>query len=178
VVLIGMKAWYLSAEQWSPAQRGRELTVYIFKHHYSYTVAQHQFPLERDNPDLYLGPELEVYSAVFWFTFVREAERRLAALCVRTRGCADGDLPLPVCTFLSLRNEAFVKARASRARVRNDDDDDDDDKNNDPDMDAGANDASDIDVTLVYPPNDRGWNAAAHTNPFLDVVFFLFRCGK
>lgn len=28
---------------------------------------------------------------------------------------------------------------------------------------------------LCYPPNDAGWNAARHPNPFLELIFFLQR---
>lgn len=93
---------------------------------------------------MYLGMQQEIYEAPFWFTFIREAERRLAERGVRSRGCAEGDFPLPNCEYASLRNEAFVSVE----------------KGKDP----------------IYPPNDKGWNAANHPCPFLDVMFFLKHC--
>jgi hypothetical protein len=59
--------------------------------------------------DMYLGPELhEVYTAPFWYSFIVQAEARLTALGVRSRGVASGDLALPGCRYASLRNEAYV----------------------------------------------------------------------
>lgn len=78
---------------------------------------------------------MEVYGPPFWYSFILEAERRLASGGVRSEGVADGDLGLPGCTYASLRNEAFVDGS--------------------------------------YPPNNRGWNAVNHHNPFLKVIFFL-----
>ncbi len=108
---IGMKIFCLNKEEWSEQQRGRELTVYLFNYHYSYHgYMQGMIPEVPDN-EFYLGQELEIYGTAFWFTFIKEAERRLSAAGIRGRGCADGDFALPGCTFASLRNEAFVKIK-------------------------------------------------------------------
>ncbi len=107
---IGMKATYLKQDEWSSSQRGREITIYVFSSDSSYKgymeeIASDDLPFS----NFYLGKELEIYSTVFWFNFVMEAERRLLLHGVEARGCADGDLALPNCKYLSLRNEAFVK---------------------------------------------------------------------
>lgn len=117
-----------------------------------------------------------MYGSPFWCTFVRELERRLLTLQVKTRGCADGDLALPGCVYTSLRNEAYVRVSTRKRNNRNkrnknkDNDDDDDDKNNcDNDDDDDDPDSDE----LQYPPNSVGWNAASHPNPFLDVIYML-----
>jgi hypothetical protein len=62
------------------------------------------------DPQIFLDPNYEeIYSTPFWYTFIREAERRLSALNVKSRNVAIGDLKLPHCEYASLRNEAFVK---------------------------------------------------------------------
>ena len=59
--------------------------------------------------DLYLGHELgHVYNTPFWFNFVKEAEIRMEAIGAESRGVVDGDLALPGCNYISLRNEAYV----------------------------------------------------------------------
>src|SRR3989338_3274000 len=104
---IGMKATTLSAAQWSPSQRGRELPVYLFRYHSSF-AGYMQGAVAGQDHEFYIGPEYaEIYSSVFWFTFITQAESRLLLAGVRSRGVADGDLPLPNCTFASLRNEAL-----------------------------------------------------------------------
>eukprot|EP00039_Didymoeca_costata_P016444 m.296784 g.296784 ORF g.296784 m.296784 type:complete len:346 (+) comp16393_c8_seq4:154-1191(+) len=104
---VGMKATYIPASEWSEGQRGREITVYIFVHNYSYKgYMQNVFP-DIDHM-LYLGPEIAIYESPYWISFILEAERRLTKAGIRSRGVADGDLGLPGCTFASLRNEAFV----------------------------------------------------------------------
>lgn len=106
---FGMKAVEMPEEHWSAAQRGREITVYLFVFHHSYRGYM-QGVLEGMDAELYLGSEWDaLYGPVYWFTFIREAERRLSALGVRSRGCAVGDFPLPGCRYTSLRNEAFVR---------------------------------------------------------------------
>lgn len=142
---IGMKATYLDARQWGESQRGREVTVYIYKWHYSYNGYMQGVVDGRDH-DFFMDQSLsEIYSCPFWFNFIRTAERRLAHEGVRSRGVADGDLQLPGCVYTSLRNESFVKDPAK----------------------------CETDTDKVYPPNSCGWNAAGHPNPFVDVIFFL-----
>lgn len=105
----GMKAVEMSPESWSEGQRGREITVYLFVFDLSYKGYMQGVMPELD-PSIWLGQEFDaVFGAVHWFTFIAEAERRLSALGVRSRGCARGDLALPNCKYASLRNEAFVK---------------------------------------------------------------------
>lgn len=144
---IGMKATVLEEGGWSEGQRGREITVYIFKFDTRFRGYMQGVIPELDH-ELFLGSEVETYLAPFWFTFIREAERRLQLAGIRSRGVADGDLALPSCIYASLRNEAFVPI----PKV----------------LENGTTTKE-----LVYPPNHTGWNAARHPNPFLDVIFFL-----
>lgn len=144
---IGMKATYHTGDQWPDAQRGRELTVYIYKWHHSYNGYMQGVADGAHDHDFFMDQALsEVYSCPFWFNFIRTAEERLAKAGVRSRGVASGDLALPGCAFASLRNEAFV-------------------------LDPTKPDTNPHEK--VYPPNACGWNAAGHPNPFVDVIFFL-----
>jgi hypothetical protein len=63
-----------------------------------------------EEAEYYLGQEFQaVYSSSFWYDFIAKAEKRLTAVGIRSNGgVADGDLPLPSCRYISLRNEAFV----------------------------------------------------------------------
>lgn len=97
---IGMKVSYMKPEEWSPSQRGRELTVYIYSHDPRYTSKMFAFL-----PSHPLGPHLE-WPAEKWLTFIAEAEQALESAGVRSRGIADGDFPLG--KYASIRNEAFV----------------------------------------------------------------------
>jgi len=108
---IGMKATTISEEDWSPQQRGREITVYLFQYSYCYGPGGPMMGLvPEEDHTFYIGREVEgIFTAPFWFTWIQEAEARLAAAGVRSRGTADGDLALPGCVYASLRNEAFVK---------------------------------------------------------------------
>jgi len=143
---IGMKATVLSADAWPQYQRGRELTVYIYKWHHSYKDYMQGFANGEHDHDFFMDQSLsEIYSCPFWFNFIRTAEKRLSTAGVRSRGVADGDLGLPGCVYASLRNEAFINDPAK------------------PEANAEQ----------VYPPNECGWNAARHSNPFIDVIFFL-----
>jgi len=104
---FGMKAVAGEAfENWPERQRGRELTVYIFQHHAAYADGG---PMMGSCPgqehEFWLGPEFERES-FFWADFVQDAEKKLAAAGVRSRGVADGDFPLG--KYASIRNEAFV----------------------------------------------------------------------
>jgi hypothetical protein len=146
---------------------------------------------------IHLGNEWEgVYNTPFWFTFITEAERRLSAAGISSRGTADGDLRLPTCCYASLRNEAYVSVpvavhepgssatgttesvgvaapttdahtafsplTASQEVVES------------AVMPPPAPEtAPRTRMELVYPPNSMGWNAAAHRNPYLDLIFFL-----
>lgn len=106
---IGMKATILDKTTWSESQRGREITVYIFSSCNAYTKHYYYEDGTLD-PIFYLGEELNViYNSMFWFTYILEAEKRLSGAKIRSRGVADGDLPLPGCQYASLRNETFIK---------------------------------------------------------------------
>ena len=90
-----------------------------------------------------LRPE-DAHPRAFWRDFVARAERELAAAGVRNRGCADGDLSLG--TYASLRNEAFVPARAAWALP-----------SSWMGIDQGC---AQVEGQYVYPPNVAGYNAA------------------
>ena len=97
--LFCRKATILDADNWSDGQRGREITIYIFKNDRAYQGYM-QGVTEFDH-EFFLGRECEVYTAPFWVTFILELEARLSNAGVRTRGVAIGDLPLPGCTYLT-----------------------------------------------------------------------------
>lgn len=147
---IGMKATYMNETQWSAKQRGREITVYIYAFHHTYRGYMQDVVADHDH-EFYLGAEAPFfYNTPFWYTFIIEAERRLQLNNIRSRGVADGDLLLPSCIYTSLRNEAYVSQ-----------------------LDPGTSSPDLVRISLVYPPNDAGWNAAKHINPMLEVIFFL-----
>eukprot|EP00440_Ansanella_granifera_P008362 gb/GFBE01009059.1/.p1 GENE.gb/GFBE01009059.1/~~gb/GFBE01009059.1/.p1 ORF type:complete len:275 (+),score=47.37 gb/GFBE01009059.1/:1-825(+) len=135
---FGMKAISGDAlDSWPEGQRGRELTVYIFQHHAAYDGGGPMMGLcPGKEHNFWLGPEFERDSD-FWEDFIQEAEVKLAAAGVRSRGCADGDLPLG--HYASLRNEAFVLASLA--------------------------DPFQAPQYFIYPPNESGWNAAGHSCP-------------
>ena len=153
---IGMKARY---SRWADmGQRGRELTVYIYTFTDEFDVGHPGGPMDGCSPPgeehkHYLGREYEAYyTPRFWFQFITEAERRLAAAGLRSAGLANGDLPLPGCRYCSLRNEAYVF-------VEN------------PDWAEGMRD--ELRQQLEYPPNATGWNARGHPNIFEDCIQLL-----
>ena len=128
--------------------------------------------------DLYLGPELhDVYTAPFWYNFITLAECRLSAIGVQSRGVAVGDLKLPGCTYASLRNEAYIRVPIVEPLVAFNNDNGEEKKDEDLEQVMSATNFPTVPIApamkLVYPPNDCGWNAARHINPFLDVIFFL-----
>mmetsp|Transcript_38004 Transcript_38004/g.98357 ORF Transcript_38004/g.98357 Transcript_38004/m.98357 type:complete len:282 (-) Transcript_38004:125-970(-) len=138
---FGMKAVAGEAlASWPRAQRGREITIYIFQHDPAYINggpmvdlcppgAEHRF---------WLGPEFE-RDAGFWSRLIGEGEQRLQAAGVRNHGgFAHGDLPLSG-RYASVRNEAFVLMQ-----------------------DAGERREG---MSYIYPPNHAGWNAAGHPCP-------------
>ena len=135
----------LGRGRWPAGQRGREITLYMFTHAREFgsrggpCVAN--LPPNEPRQPFWLSPEFE-RSGAFWRGVVRDAERRLRAHGVESRGCADGDLPLG--RYASLRNEAFVRwTRGDRKR---------------PGPQA-------LPAPFVYPPNEAGWNAARHPLP-------------
>jgi hypothetical protein len=148
---------------------------------------------------IHLGSEWEgVYNTPFWFTFITEAERRLSAAGISSRGTADGDLRLPACCYASLRNEAYVSVpvaiHESGSSVDSATATSESVGLAAPTTDAhtafspltasqevaaavtpppASESAPRTRMELVYPPNSMGWNAAAHRNPYLDLIFFL-----
>lgn len=109
---FGMKAVAGEAfESWPPEQRGREITVYIFQNHAAYNGGGPMMGYCPGNEhNFWLGPEFE-RAPDFWSHFVEEAEQRLSAANIRSRGLAHGDLKLG--HYASLRNEAFIFEAAS-----------------------------------------------------------------
>eukprot|EP00300_Choanocystis_sp_HF-7_P025364 c27163_g1_i1.p1 GENE.c27163_g1_i1~~c27163_g1_i1.p1 ORF type:complete len:284 (-),score=31.36 c27163_g1_i1:79-849(-) len=97
----GMKVTYAEPESWPEMQRGREITVYIYRHDERYSKSE--VP-----PNLRLTPDLEQTSEQIW-SFIRDCERALHGHGIRSRGCAGGDRPLG--KYASLRNEAYVMTR-------------------------------------------------------------------
>ena len=169
---------------WPAGQRGREITVYIFKYCHQYGNG----PMDNlgdpgTNHIYHLSPEFEAgYDSAFWFDFIRRAERALATAGVRSRGTADGDLALPTCRYASLRNEAFCMAPSYSHPV------------SDCNSASYLNRPTDTHVELEdlsvpvpvsvsvpdqhrqemqYPPNNKGWNAAGHFNPLSRVISCL-----
>lgn len=138
--------------------------------------------------DLYLGTEYDqIYNSPFWYRLIKEIEKRCLFLGIRSRGVADGDLALPGCHYVSLRNEAYISiptsipipiintntsTTTSPTLFSSNLNEDSKSENN-----IESNLINEITQTqrysLVYPPNSYGWNAANHPNPMLDVIFFL-----
>jgi hypothetical protein len=178
---IGLKATTLTSEHWSDGQRGREITIYIYRYHHSYRGYMQGVIPEHDH-ELYLGTEYDqIYTTPFWFNFVREVERRCAMIGIRSRGVADGDLLLPGCGYVSLRNEAFVPILfpvpadltpiAREAQGQEESEEETEEEQRDDPIIA-------MRTQLVYPPNHLGWNAANYPNPLLDLLFFLRQCQR
>jgi hypothetical protein len=119
-----MKATYVPKESWPEMQRGRELTVYVYRHS-DHDVFADGGPMARalfdshkaesgskgvDDEDLaswWLDDCFEQTNE-FWEPFIRETEHRLLQHGIGTRGCADGDLALGG-EYASIRNEAFIR---------------------------------------------------------------------
>ena len=136
--------------------------------------------------DLYLGTEYDqIYNTPFWYQLIRQIEKRCLFLGIRSRGVADGDLTLPGCHFVSLRNEAYIPILSSiPIQVINTTSQSNlisninSDTNEELKLETKSETIIEIPTTvqrhiLVYPPNSSGWNAANHPNPMLDVIFFL-----
>lgn len=83
--------------QWPLRQRGREITIYIYRFSEEFVRIEDEFfKLSQENEQ----------SDRFWMKFISAIERAFAAAGIRTRGVADGDLAIG--TYASLRNESFV----------------------------------------------------------------------
>lgn len=136
--LSGLKI-QTQGEAWPAYQRGRELTVYLYRH--SPAFAQHEDETVSARKEWEQPEE-------FWLEMIARIEASLARLGVHSRGgAADGDLPIG--PYASLRNEAFVRAQPSWAL---------------PQGWSGV-DLGQEGAMLVYPPNCAGHNAAGHSCP-------------
>ena len=133
---FGMKA-RTDFEHWPSQQRGREITVYIYRGSEAFEWGGPKAGLVShcELHEYWLGPEFELPGAVY-LAFARAAEAALATAGVESHGgIANGDCALlPGASFCSLRNEAYVR------------------------VPGGGEE-------LHYPPNDAGWNAADHPCP-------------
>lgn len=145
--------------------------------------------------DLYLGAEYDsIYNSPFWYELIKQIEKRCLFLGIRSRGVADGDLALPGCHYVSLRNEAYISVPIltpilsintnSKYDLESKSETNSESnlilENNNNDQDNNNNEIKDDLISpntqhykLAYPPNSYGWNAANHPNPMLDVIFFL-----
>jgi hypothetical protein len=158
---IGMKATYVDPKDWPASQRGREITLYIYVHDEAYDRLHGREAEISDNPALALGTFFErglTDSDPFWADFIVQAEQRLEQAGVRSRGCADGDLALPGCSFTSLRNEAFVRCLTTGVVAK---------------VDGSTEEEARFE--LGYPPNAYGFNAANHRNPLEHTIKDLFQ---
>lgn len=178
---IGMKATTLSSTEWSDGQRGREITIYIYRFHHSYRGYMQGVVPEYDH-EFYLGTEFDqIYTTPFWYNFVREIEKRCAFIGIRSRGVAVGDLLLPGCGYVSLRNEAYVPVQVPVQSFHTTPTSEESNNSNEvKDSEVALLQEEDtpppsvvMTTMLVYPPNYLGWNAANHPNPLLDLLFFL-----
>jgi len=129
--------------------RGREITLYIFRHDPWYGAAKFFDPVESAGGKT-LGVQFE-QGAAYWLDFVAEIERTLEVAGVRPRGLAEGDARISSCRFCSLRNEAFVRvsARIARSLV----------------PEEAAFQQRFARQGWSYPPNLMDFNAAGHSNP-------------
>eukprot|EP00746_Dinoflagellata_sp_MGD_P001270 gnl/MRDRNA2_/MRDRNA2_102393_c0_seq1.p1 gnl/MRDRNA2_/MRDRNA2_102393_c0~~gnl/MRDRNA2_/MRDRNA2_102393_c0_seq1.p1 ORF type:complete len:295 (+),score=27.41 gnl/MRDRNA2_/MRDRNA2_102393_c0_seq1:96-980(+) len=139
---FGLKATtaWEDAHEWPPEQRGREFTIYIFRYDARYGAgpmadARGLTPKER-RP--FLLNKSHEQSGRYWWAFIWEAEASLSASGVQSCNCADGDLPVGLRGYASIRNEAYVPWRFREDRsIRK----------------------------CCYPPNEAGWNAAGDPCP-------------
>jgi hypothetical protein len=108
---IGLKA-RTDFEHWPPSQRGREVTVYIYRGSDAFEVGGPMAGLSPPGElhEHWLGQEFELPGAVF-LALARAAEAALAAAGIASYGgVADGDRALLPGTsaYCSLRNGAYV----------------------------------------------------------------------
>lgn len=175
---IGMKATILlNNNEWSELQRGREITIYIYRYHSSYKNYM-QDVIPEQNHNLYLGSEFnDIYNSSFWVNFILEIENKLKLLNIKSRGVANGDLLLPGCIYVSLRNEAYIPSKDSIEiiNINSTNHINSIDSNN---LINPVNNKVHTYFPLIYPPNEMGWNAAKHPNPFLEIIFFLYKLSQ
>ncbi|KAH3758272.1 hypothetical protein Pelo_9981 [Pelomyxa schiedti] len=174
--LSGMKAEIGKARP--EFQRGREITVYIYRYSKAYAGArfthldddsdnhpQLPSPPSTSTPTtpttppkhLTLSDEYE-QSPRFWLQFAQECETRLTENSIKPAGLAQGDRRLVLdsgieSNYCSYRNEAFIPLKAAQSVLHN---------------------TNQVEfygkyppiAGHVYPPNASGYNAAKHTDPF------------
>lgn len=134
--------------------------------------------LRREQCGFWLGEEFE-RPPEFFTSLVAAAEARLKIHGIRSRGCADGDLPLG--TYTSVRNEAYVlrpvrelvhsNSPSASTRAR-----DGDAQHGEHAVRTSASSSTAQWVTrraYIYPRNVDGWNAAQHPVP---ISIFDCRC--
>ena len=179
----GLKIETQGPGTWPAWQRGREITVYIYR--FSPAFAPHM-------DTLLSVSQADEHSATYWRAFVAAVERGFAEANIRSNGLADGDLKWG--TYASLRNEAFVKLDPAwelpagwsgvdlgvpeGARGEGDGDDEGEGEDGRSGGDDGGSGRSSGKrkkrsgrmrlMTFVYPPNFTGHNAAGHLNPLDD----------
>jgi len=125
-------------------QTGREITVYIYRYHNSYS--SHKF--YEGNTPLYISPQFE-QNRTFWLDFIESVEHQLSVNHIKTtNGIAKGDKPLG--KYSSYRNEAFIKKKPDLFRDMDEEELDFYNKHN---------------KAYVYPPNKCGYNATGHLDP-------------
>jgi len=136
---FGMKVIYMEKQLWPSTQRGREITVYIYKHDSHYDSAMEGMPYTaKEVADMQLGEQFEIESERLC-KFITDTENALEVHQVRTAGCADGDYALG--KYVSVRNEAFTLQQIKQ-----------------------PSDGRTVQTHLM-PPNESGWNAAGHALP-------------
>lgn len=152
---FGLKATtaWEDGQEWPEEQRGRELTVYIFRYDARYrrgpmVDAKGLTPKER-RP--FLFDKSYEQSRRYWWAFIRKAEASLSARGVQSRGCANGDLPVGSNGYASLRNEAYVP------------------------WDVKKDWNHQTSRMPMYPPNEAGWNAAGHSCPLAPLPRWICR---
>jgi len=133
---------------WTPEMWGREITVYIYRHHSDYDTEDAHLKL--DNGSIMKLSKSDEKKYKFWKKFVKTVESRLSYHNVKPVAINPGDKKSKdLCKiYASIRNEAFVKC---------------DPKWNIP---HESYDSKNGFKTEIYPPNDAGWNAANHDYPF------------
>lgn len=127
--------------------RGREITIYIYRHSKTYDAAM----FYEEDKRLPLSKELEE-GCNFWLHFIAAADRSLEDAGLLPGPLAAGDRQ--VGRYCSIRNESFVQIPPGISRGLSEEE-----------MDfyrsfrSGAKDGS------TYPPNAMGYNARGHRDP-------------
>ena len=146
-IIIAMKAFNTNLVKEDDIQKGREITIYIYKYdeRLNQEVDEINYEDEKGNKKIVKNKytKNEERNFKFYYNFLIDIEEQLNNLKIRQRiinGVADGDLWLG--KYSSLRNESYCK---------------------------------DENEEYVYPPNDKGWNSAKHKMPFNWIQIFMIR---